>query len=719
MGTPRGDRPARGARGLVSKSRRGQPPRPQPRGATTPPAQSLPADAATSQQAVASPAAPQADNPSSARPPAPGLLDRMLSALPLSALVVVAVFSLRRLDDFDTWWHLASGRWIVQHLSIPQTDVLSFTVPQNEWINLQWLYDVLLYAVWMVGGPSGLVVASTICFVATFALLARHLGRFVGTLTTTLLLLWVATTVNERFLIRPEMASFPLLAAVQLVLAEGRDHPRRLRWLVPLMLVWANMHSLFIVGVAAIGCAIAGALVAELPILPANWRRDSAWPAAARRDLMKWGGAALAATLVNPYFVRALLFPLELMTRIDGSNSVYSSIGEFRPPFSGYFPTFAIGSYQAFVFAFLGLAAAAALVRAFARRPARGPAADTAQGFDVGVLAFAAALAWLSLMARRNIGIFAIGAVPFVAACAGILLARLPRSVAQPTGAIVRGASALVLAASLAICGTVVTNQWYAATGETHEFGLGVFESNFQSRAVEFFREQKLPGPAFNDMTAGGYLTWDEPTGKGVYVDGRLEVYDTPFFSAYMASLSNIQAWKKDADARGIQSVIVFHRWGNRHGFIRALSQLPEWRLVYYDETAAIFVRVTENPEAVTAAREAFTKTWRARTEDKLGGPRDGFAWQWGVDRFTAQLAYARVLETLGEPAAALAWFEKAIATGLPPVEDVETRQRVAQYLASSGQLEGARVHLEKAAEVDPANPTTQAMLGKLNELSR
>jgi len=497
------------------------------------------------------------------------------------------------------------------------------------------------------------------------------------------------------------------------VIAQGREHSSRLRWLVPLMLVWANMHSLFIMGFAAILCAIAGALVAELPLLPASWRRDSAWPEAARRQLFVWGSAALAATLVNPYFLRALLFPLELMTRINGSSPVYSAIGEFRPPFSGYFLTFAIGSYQAFFLAFVGLAVAAGLVRAFTRPSARGM--DDGQRFDIGMLAFAAALAWLSLLARRNVGIFAIGAVPFVAACAGILIARLPKSVTSTSGWPVRAGAALVLVGSLVICGMVASNRWYAMTGETHEFGLGTMKANFQSRAVEFFREQKLPGPTFNDMTAGGYLTWDDPTGKGVYVDGRLEVYDTPFFSAYMASLQNIQAWKKDADARGIQSVMVFHRWGNRHGFIKALTQLPDWRLVYYDETVVIFVRVTEHAEVVAAAREAFAKTWRLKTEQVLNGAWSAYPWQWGIDRYTALIAYSRILETLGEAPASLPWLEKAIAEGLPHDMNVETRQRAAFVLASTGKYDEARVHLARAAEIDPSNEMTRTILSKIN----
>ncbi|MFN2375195.1 MAG: hypothetical protein ABR538_01575 [Candidatus Binatia bacterium] len=651
---------------------------------------------------------------------------RLAAALPLSALVVVALFAIRRLDDFDTWWHLAAGRWIVRHGSIPQTDVLSFTVPGNEWINLQWLYDVLLYGFWSVGGDSGLVLVSAACFVATFALLARHLGQQAGAVTSTLLLLWVAATVNERFLIRPEMASFPLLAAVQLVLFQGRSRPERLPWLVPLMMLWANLHSLFILGVAAVACAIGGAMVAEIPLLPEGWRRDSAWPAAARRRLLLWGAASIAATLANPYFVRAILFPLELMTRIDGSSTVYSAIGEFRPPFSGYFPTFAIGSYQAFIFTFVGLAVIAGLLRAMApsrRRgaPLRADETPPVQegGFDLGALAFAAALAWLSLLARRNVGIFAVGALPFVGAAAAVLVAALPKAWTAASGAAVRAASALVLAGAVAISGLVVTNDWYASTGETHEFGLGTFASNFQPRAVEFFREQGLPGPLYNDMTAGGYLTWDDPTGKGVYVDGRLEVYDTPFFSAYLSNLSNIAAWKKDADARGIQSVMVFHRWGNRHGFLRALLSQPDWHLVYFDETVATVVRATGREEVVAKARQAFSGGWRARNEAIIGSPRLAMPWQWNVDSYTGQLAYARLLETLGERKSVLPWLEKAISTGLPTNIGVEVRMQAANYLASSAQHAQARVHLEKAVEADPSSAEARSMLRKLDEIQR
>jgi hypothetical protein len=644
--------------------------------------------------------------------------DKLLPWLPLAALIVVAAFSLRRLDDFDTWWHLASGRWIAQHHAVPHHDVLSFTVPGNEWVNLQWLYDLLLYALWSVAGPSALVIASAACFVATFALLARHILRHVGPVAATVLLIWTAASVNERFVIRPEMASFPLLAAVQLVLAAARAHPARLRWLVPLMILWANVHALFILGVAAIAAAIGGALIVETPILPEGWRRDSAWPEDARRALLRWGAAAIAATIVNPYALRALVFPLELMTRINGSNSVYTTtIGEFHRTFSAYFPTFALRSYQAFIFAAAGLAVVAGWLRATSPRSTPRAASDDRGRFDVGVLAFSAALAWLSFLARRNIGIFTVGAVPFAGATLGIVLGRAPKAWAA-TDATRRAGGIAVLAGALALSILGVTNRWYAMRGEAHEFGLGVFEPNFQTRATQFFREQKLPGPIYNDMNLGGYLAWDDPSGKGVYIDGRLEVYDTPFFTRHVNHFSDFASWKRETQERGIQTVMLYHRMSSAQSFIRAVDATGDWARVYDDETAVIFVKAAGNAELIGAARDAFTKTWLARNEAALTAPLRTHRWQWGVERYTAQIAYARVLEVIGDIKEAGRWFEVAIAGGLPPAIELGARRDAAECLLYLGDLARARVHLVRALELDPASETARAALRRLDEHS-
>jgi hypothetical protein len=208
--------------------------------------------------------------------------------------------------------------------------------------------------------------------------------------------------------------------------------------------------------VAAIAAAIGGALVAETQGLPARWRDDSAWPATSRRALQIWGGAAIGATLANPYLLRAWLFPLELMRRIDGSNGAYLAIGEFRPPFSGSFPTFALGSYQVMIFTLLGLAVLAGWLTASGPRDTPDPATEVEARFDVAPLAFAAALAWLSILARRNIGIFAIGVLPFLGSTLAIVLAHRPKASSNA----VRVAGFSVLASAVVIGAQAATNGW-------------------------------------------------------------------------------------------------------------------------------------------------------------------------------------------------------------------------------------------------------------------
>ena len=79
-------------------------------------------------------------------------------------LLAAAALALRRLDDSDTWWHLAAGRWIAENARVPVTDPFSHTVPAHAWVNLQWLYDLVLYGLWQVGGANLLVLSAVAAY---------------------------------------------------------------------------------------------------------------------------------------------------------------------------------------------------------------------------------------------------------------------------------------------------------------------------------------------------------------------------------------------------------------------------------------------------------------------------------------------------------------------------------------------------------------------------
>ncbi len=175
-------------------------------------------------------------------------------------VALAAVLAFRPIDDFDTWWHLAAGRWIAGHGAVPSTDTLSHTVRDHRWINLEWAYEVVIYLLHSLGGPVLLSVAAAVGFTLAVWLLLRLVQPHLGDAGGAILSLLVLLVMQDRFTVRPEMVSFPLLVGLLSVLEFARTREGRGLWLlVPLMVIWVNVHGLFIIGVFAILCALSGA----------------------------------------------------------------------------------------------------------------------------------------------------------------------------------------------------------------------------------------------------------------------------------------------------------------------------------------------------------------------------------------------------------------------------------------------------------------------------
>jgi hypothetical protein len=617
-----------------------------------------------------------------------------------ATLLTTAALAFRRLDDSDTWWHLAAGRWIVENGGVPVTDPFSYTVPDHAWLNLQWLYDLMLYATWNLGGADALVLASTAAYTMAIALLLGTLRHFVGAPLACALGLWAVVIAEERFLIRPEMVSFVLLGILLRTLLVASDANRRRLAIVPLVaLAWVNSHSLFVIGLFCVVCVALGATGAE--VLGRFFRR---------RDSVELGAsallaAALAAVLVsfvNPYFARGVMFPLELLTRIDGSSSVYQSIGEFRPPWSGYFETLPITAYQCLAVASAALVLAAVACRG-ADRQRRLPR------FRPGALALSVALLYVSTLARRNIALFALGAMPTLAMAAVIVDGASPPRFRALARKLETPLAAGVVGLALAFTGWVATNGYYRWNGSTHAFGLGTFEANFPIAASRFAAEAELEPHLYNDLSAGGYLTWSRPVAGGVFIDGRLEVYDTEFFSTYRRSLEDATIWNELARRFDVRTVILFHRWGNRHALIRRLASDPRWRLVHRDEVAVVFVRTGSAPDL-----RALTERYRQETEERLAARR-AWAWQYPVERTVALRAQAELALVLGDTDAALALYDDLLNLGVSRAEEVELRYRYAVFLARRGDLHRARVMIDRAASLSPEDPRFRQVIDAID----
>jgi tetratricopeptide (TPR) repeat protein len=490
----------------------------------------------------------------------------------------------------------------------------------------------------------------------------------------------VIVAAQDRFAIRPELLSFPLLLGLMSILDHGRTRGGRGLWLlVPLMVVWVNVHALFVIGAFAIVCALIGA-----PSLPS-------------RKLAVSGGLALAAVVINPYGFRGALFPLKLLTRIDGSSPAFQTIAEFRSPFAADAAGASIVAYKLLLIAG-SVAAIAALIVNLRRRA----------GIDLGGLVFFAGLAALSVMARRNAALFAFGCAPFIARSFGTVFAALPARVRDRSRTCAPYGAAVVICAAILAAASVVTGAFYRWDRQSREFGSGVIEGTFPVRAAAFVREAKLPPNLYNDIASGGYLAWDDPLGNGVFIDGRLEVYDTEFFSEYITAMYDQDRWYADADRFGVQTVILYHHWENRRLLVERLVRGGVFWLVYADEVAAVFVRAAGNEQALARAA-AMNDRWNRATRDWLERP---FAKRpYPAGRVEGTRSFAGLLATVGDPKGAEEAYLKLLELGVTAGEEIETRLLLARRFAATGRIEQARDQARRILTIDPSNQEAQGLL--------
>ncbi|MGH9361593.1 MAG: hypothetical protein ACRD2T_06720, partial [Thermoanaerobaculia bacterium] len=217
----------------------------------------------------------------------------------------------------DLWWHLAAGRLMLERREIVRTEPWAFTREGAPWLNHEWLADVL-YAAWAAAfGVESLafwmlgIVTTT--YVLLFALLRRLTGSPLASYAAALAALVLARPVFE---IRPHL--YTLLGLV-LTLWLAWLRPRPFVALPVLFLVWANLHSGFVLGL--------GLLAVALVARPGGGHGDQvmSWRAAG----LSWAACALA-TLVNPYGVKMLLFPFGYAR----GDSPFRGLREWLSPFS-------------------------------------------------------------------------------------------------------------------------------------------------------------------------------------------------------------------------------------------------------------------------------------------------------------------------------------------------------------------------------------------------
>jgi tetratricopeptide (TPR) repeat protein len=484
-----------------------------------------------------------------------------------AALVLVAVlcasFCLTQLSEVDLHWHLLAGRTILEDRQIPRVDAFSHTSAGRPWIDLQWLFQVVVALTHRWAGWPGLDLLKILLIGGGYCMAGMAAMRRATPGSVAALALIAILASQERFTLRPEAASFFLLGLL-LVCLRGSSGPRwRLLLVPPLMMIWANMHALFAIGIATVLLVLAGDLIER--------GRRSGRVGATTADPGRWpvvvAAAAVAATLLTPYGLRGWALPWRLLTERIATRNLYGrSIAEFQAPLGGFGWTTSVTA-----FAFLvAVVLIGTILHGRRNRPS-----------DLLLLAVFLVLA---LLARRNIPLFALVALPTAAPAVD---AALQRTRVRP-----RTLTALVSAAAVVLLGGVWSNAFFARDGTQRYFGRGEAPGFYPGGAAGFVSREPIPGEVLNDMTMGGYLAWRWYPARRVFIDGRLEVHDASLYAAYLRLQQNPAEFEEIARRYGVGTVLWSHRESvGAAPLLRYLAGGHGWRPVFADLAAAVFVR--------------------------------------------------------------------------------------------------------------------------------
>ena len=446
--------------------------------------------------------------------------------------------------DWDFWWHLKAGQYIIQSGSIPHIDPFSFTRGGSEWITHEWLSEVIMYAVFRAGGWIGLfILFGTSITAAWWICFQRCEGKpFIAAFAVVL----ATAASSPLFGFRPQM--FTLLLASIFIAALDRylcDNNRRVIWLLPpLMLLWVNLHAGYALGLALI------LLFALMAVVDKKWKRVG--------PLLLTFFISAAVVPLNPNGFRMFTYPFETLSAPAMQNFIQEW---FSPDF-----------HQ---FRFLPLAALIlATFCVMALSPVRPRLSEL---FALSILSFAA------LRSGRHIPILAIFAAPLLAK----YMAHWINS--QTNGSItLRSATAagprIVFTLVLLFLPTFLIVQRIA----NFNSNAAAYEAQkFPAAAVEYLAKQETTGPIFNDYNWGGYLIWKLYPEKKVFIDGRADVYGDGFIFEYLRTYSGEKGWRETLDRFDIQTVLI----QPNSALTSLLRDDKGWHKVFEDDQAIVFAR--------------------------------------------------------------------------------------------------------------------------------
>jgi hypothetical protein len=347
-----------------------------------------------------------------------------------------------------------------------------------------------------------------------------------------------------------------------MLLRYRRAPGRWILWLAPFFLLWANLHSGFVVGVGLLAVFFLGEL------LQARWTPMAATRVEGvdildRHSLRRLATVVvlgLVAGLLTPGTYRTLLFALGTVS----SSRIQSLIVEWASPDFHTLPGRAL-----MVIIVLMVAGAVGLGGGQRR-------------IDLTYLLLGLSGLVLALTSQRHVPIFAACAAPLVGQLVASLLGGLgarPRQPRIPTPTMAN--INIAIAALLAVVGA--TYAWAAVSPIALDRAVA---ASAPVGATDYLLSHHPAAQLFNFYNFGGYLDWKAYPAYRVFIDGRTEVYGDAVFDQYLKVEFLSPEFESTLDRYGVNTILI-----SSGDPLRMLLDSRGWRQAYADSVARVYVR--------------------------------------------------------------------------------------------------------------------------------
>lgn len=490
--------------------------------------------------------------------------------------------------DDDVFWHLATGRYILEHYYVPSTDVFGYMTEGQPWMPFEWGWDVISYLIYQLGGFIGLSIFRTLIFILIFYIYYTLLKKLnVGFNLSILMLFVLAWSIIDRYSPRPHIFSYLFFSLFLYIIYTyrylERDNYKKLFFIPLIVVFWSNLHMGIIAGMFLFGLYVFSEVVTFL--FPRNFSSKEL-PPLEKSELIRLiliFVSSLLLMLLNPNGFDTYLYAYS-----HTKMKMLETVNEWKSPFgSDYGGSFVTTLYKALLF--IGLLN---IYYSFKSK-------------DIFPTILYIGFALYSVRAMRftvdyNLILFVsnVIAINFVI---GKLKSSFVKNLFINDNTFRYGFIGIVILIVVLIIGIPTKEGKYDLYLRVLKYyrvpGFGINSDFIPTQMFDFMKEHKVPeigSRVFNHFGTGGFFVWNFPDKKN-FIDSR-NLNDDIFFK-YGDILSKRPGFEKKLDEYGIDYAIYL-----APDLVRDPSEMqktvisyfctsPDWKLIFWDDKSFLWVK--------------------------------------------------------------------------------------------------------------------------------